>query len=267
MTEIKAKKMISKERRSFLSDLAESIALRFFNSNEPILPEVISREYKVGYSYGEYGDYFDGMLEHSAGKFHIFINTAKHNNAQRHRFSFAHELGHYFIDEHSIALAQGLSAGHCSQTGFLSERIVEREADLFAASLLMPESRIISVYRKRREFSFGTIESISRAFQVSILSAMYRIFYLDLHPLMIIKTKNGKLVGKPLRSNDFYFYLKKNTLPDDTGPYHFFNDGSEYKTRELYAFDWFETDSTTTIYERNIYHKTMNTVYSILWMN
>lgn len=257
--------MISKERHNFISDLAETIAIRFFKPSEPIIPEVISKHYRVGYTFGEYGDYFDGMLEHSKGEFHIFINTARHNNVQRHRFSFAHELGHYFIDEHSIALAQGLSAGHCSQTGFVSNRTVEREADLFAASLLMPVNRTLSIYRKNRNFSFDSIQSISRAFQVSILSAMYRVFYLDLHPMMIVKTINGRIIGKPMRSKDFYYRLRDKALPEDSGPFHFFRNQKEYKTRQLYAFDWFNTNSNKKIYEHNIYHKTMSTVYSILW--
>jgi len=257
--------MISDQRKYWISSLAESVANRFFSSNEPIIPEVISKAYNVGYCYGEYGDYFDGMLEHSDGEFHIYINTEKHNNTKRHRFSFAHELGHFFIDEHAIALAQGLSAGHCSQTGFISERTVEREADLFAASLLMPEGRTKSVYRKNKKFSFSSIESISRAFQVSILSALYRVFYLDLHPFMIVKITNGRIIGKPLRSKDFYYFLRDKSLPNDSGAYHYFRDQKEFKTRELYAFDWFRTDSKKTLYEYNIYQKSLNTVYSILW--
>jgi len=258
--------MISEERRSFISDLAESISSRFFNSNEPILPELIARKYGVSYCYGEYGDYFDGMLEHSGGEFHIFINTERHNNPQRHRFSFAHELGHFFIDEHSIALAQGLSAGHCSLTGFVSEQIVEREADLFGASLLMPKERLLSVYRKNKRFSFGSIQSIFRTFQVSLSSALYRVFYLDLHPMMIIKITNGRIIGNPMRSRDFYYYLRDKSLPSDSGALLYFKEGKEFtNTRELYAFDWFKTESSKTIYEHNIYHKSLKTVYSIIW--
>lgn len=257
--------MISEERKVWVSDLGEFISSRFFKRGEPVLPEVIARTYKITYCYGEYGDYFDGMLEHLNGNFHIYINTERHNNYQRHRFSFAHELGHYFIDEHVIALAQNLSAGHCSITGFISENQVEREADLFAASLLMPESWVKQEYRQHRKFSFSILDTIAKKFQVSILSTLYRVFYMDLHPIMIIKVVDGKIVGKPMKSRDFYFYPRDKSLPDDSGPNHYFKNQRKYITRELYAFDWFNTDSSKKIYEHNIYQESMKTVISIIW--
>lgn len=257
--------MISEERRIWISELAESIADRFFTTGEPISPVHIAKRYGISYCYGEYENYFDGMLEHDNGKFHIYINNEKHDNPKRHRFSFAHELGHYFIDEHSLALAQNLSAGHCSQIGFISERVVEREADLFAASLLMPETRVRKLYQKNRGFSFKAVETISKAFQVSIQSALYRVFFLDLHPMMIVKVKDGRIIGKPMRSRDFYYYTRDKSLPDDSGPYHYFRNNKEFKTRELYAFDWFKTQSDKTIYEHCIYMKSINTVLAILW--
>ena len=87
----------------------------------------------------------DGRIVHGKSRSIIKVNSNIAYDGRK-RFAIAHELGHYFIDEHSIALAQNLSAGHCSQTGFVSEIAVEREADLFAASLLMPERRVQEKY-------------------------------------------------------------------------------------------------------------------------
>lgn len=258
-------KVVSDDRKEWISSLAESIVNKLFPSNAPVNPELIAYKYDISYCYGDYGDYFDGMLQHSEGSFHIFINTDKHNNVQRHRFSFAHELGHYFIDEHAIALAQNKSAGHCSVTGFISDSVVEREADLFAASLLMPKTRLIRQYSLNRRFSFEIIEGLTKTFQVSTLAALYRVFYLDLHPMMIVKVVNGRLQGMPLRSKDFYFWLRDKQLPDDSGAYHFFHSNKKFKTRELYAFDWFKTDSTQKIYEHCLYLEKMNTVICIIW--
>lgn len=257
--------MLSDERKEWISDLAQYIAKCYFNKYEPILPELIAKHRKVTYCYGNYGIFFDGMLEHINGKFHIYVNTEKHNNPQRHRFTFAHELGHFFIDEHALALSQNLSAGHCSITGFISENEVEREADLFAASLLMPESWVLEIYRQNRVFSFSIIDTISKKFQVSLLSTLYRIFYLDLHPLMIVKVVSGKIIGNPQRSRDFYFYLKDKSLPDDSGPLHYFKDKRKFNTRELYAFDWFNTESTKPIFEHCLYLESIDTVIAIIW--
>src|SRR5689334_23997225 len=53
-----------------------------------------------------YGNCFDGLLEYEAGEFHVYCNVDRGNipGGARARFTLAHELGHYFIDEHRIAL-------------------------------------------------------------------------------------------------------------------------------------------------------------------
>ena len=53
-------------------------------------------------------------------------------------FSIGHELGHYFLDGHLETLL-GSSTIHQSKANFFSPDRYEREADIFAASLLMPE--------------------------------------------------------------------------------------------------------------------------------
>lgn len=71
-----------------------------------IMPEIIATQSGITYNYGEYGTYFDGVLEHDAGEFHIYLNKQNilYQDNTRLRFSFAHELGHFFIDEHRNAL-------------------------------------------------------------------------------------------------------------------------------------------------------------------
>jgi len=55
------------------------------------------------------------------------------------RFSVAHELGHYFLPGHIDAVL-GINDTHESRAGFVSSDNYEREADQFAAELLMPEN-------------------------------------------------------------------------------------------------------------------------------
>src|SRR5271157_1307304 len=54
------------------------------------------------------------------------------------RFTVAHELGHYFLEGHVQALFGAGQQFHQSESGFTSNDKYEREADSFAASLLMP---------------------------------------------------------------------------------------------------------------------------------
>ena len=63
------------------------------------------------------------------------------------RFSVAHELGHYFLPGHIDAvLADGPM--HQSHSGFVSQDPYEREADHFAAALLMPKHLFLPAMRR-----------------------------------------------------------------------------------------------------------------------
>src|SRR5690554_2923887 len=95
-------------------------------------PATIADCSDVSYNYGNYRDYFDGVLEYEDGRFHIYLNThgAFEPSIPRMRFTFAHELGHYFIDEHRNALKKGKSL-HTSFYKLQRKNIVELEADFF----------------------------------------------------------------------------------------------------------------------------------------
>ncbi|RPG31137.1 MAG: ImmA/IrrE family metallo-endopeptidase [Muricauda sp. TMED12] len=255
------------DKDGIITDLASGISKYFIKSYGEIDPEVIAVENGITYSYGDYGDSCDGMLEFLDGEFHIFINTRGKTISNRARFTFAHELGHFYIHEHANALINGSAPAHSSFTGFKSEQIIERQADHFAANLLMPEELVIKAYRRKRKFEFETIVTISKEFQVSLTAALYRVFMLDLHPMMIVKSKNGKIIGNPARSNDFYYKLNdKRNLPEDSLAMDFFSKGLKSKnSRELWAMDWFDTDGSGKVFEHCIYYENQDMVISVIW--
>jgi len=133
----------------------------------------------------------------------------------------------------------------------------------------MPINKVLSIYRKWRKFSFDIIFEIHDKFQVSILAALFRIFILNLHPLIIIKSKDGIIQGKPLRNKDFFFALNSKTdLPKESVAFDFFNTQTKYqRTKEMWTLDWFNTDKIQKMYEHCIYYEKQNIVYSILWMD
>ncbi len=107
-------------------------------------PVAILEAAKITISYNHYGNAFDGALEHMAGRFHTYCNLdrVRSKNSPRARFTIAHELGHYHIDEHRAALERGLAPMHGSFANRPdSEIVVEQEADLFASHLLLPRAR------------------------------------------------------------------------------------------------------------------------------
>lgn len=78
-----------------------------------------------------------GMLLRIDNNFGIFYSTSI-PNIGFHRFSIAHELGHYFLEGHIDQIPFNSSGFHTSKAGVFSPDIFELEADSFASGLLMP---------------------------------------------------------------------------------------------------------------------------------
>ena len=80
-----------------------------------------------------------GLLLFRGKKRAILINTFIHNTG-RINFTFAHELGHHFLQHSPTYFSDGQQGFRCTpedmQTGIHSK---EAEANRFASALLMPE--------------------------------------------------------------------------------------------------------------------------------
>ncbi|MDB5274449.1 MAG: hypothetical protein JWO58_2816 [Chitinophagaceae bacterium] len=262
---------ISIQRKRVLSALASYIA-DLYNPQLPILPERIADIIGISYNYGNYEDYFDGMLEHSNGGFHIYLNVDKApSNSPRSRFTFAHELGHYFINEHRQALELGLAPSHQSFTNFQSENIVELEADYFASCLLMPEDRFRADCLGKK-FSPQLIKELMDRYQVSASAFLLRYTFIENVPVMVICSKGNKIAWK-WESDDFEFkYIKSlsRSIPSISATAEFYAKGIEYiDPQNLYAEDWFNYIShepnTFGIKEYCIYAKRYNMVLTVIW--
>ncbi len=154
-------------------DLAEFLAETYF-PNDAIQPLKIAEQNDITYCIGQYDDTFDGLLELFENRFHIYLNKDRLRDPEgpRGRFTAAHELGHYFIDNHRNALINGVGP-HPSFTEFVTDLIVERQADEFAATLLMPPKRFRSV-ASRLAVGLESIATIAELFKTSIMSTAIR---------------------------------------------------------------------------------------------
>lgn len=127
------------QRLKEIAELAEFVAEDSGFSDSKVDPFEIAKNLKIPVFRGDYRESFDGLLEHKDGRFFIYYDSARLGSPSngRVRFTIAHELGHWHIDEHRLALEAGVKP-HCSWTDYRSSNPVEREADHFAANLLMP---------------------------------------------------------------------------------------------------------------------------------
>jgi|HubBroStandDraft_3_1064219.scaffolds.fasta_scaffold78624_1 Zn-dependent peptidase ImmA (M78 family) len=164
-----------------------------FATSEQIDVEQLAAAEGLTYSFGHYQEYFDGLLECRSRAFHIYINldTNKGRNSPRARFSFAHELGHYFLDWHRAALIRGIPS-HGSRVDFDNgDLAVEREADMFAACLLLPASRIKKAARPHIDAE--EIKRLANHFCTSISATALRCARLELAPLIAMRwTSSGR---------------------------------------------------------------------------
>lgn len=197
------------ERLQEISELAQSIADEYC-PNTFIEPLKIIQELGITYSFGNYDDNFDGLLECKNRKFHIYCNLdrVEHAESARARFTLAHELGHYFIDEHRNALVNGLVPAHSSFCAYESDNIIEREADHFASNLILPKQRFIKA-AKKETIGLQGILSISKKFKSSITCTAIRYIDEALGKAIVVKWDHEGYQWKWISRELFNSGLKK----------------------------------------------------------
>ena len=259
---------ISNTSKTFIKELAEFIALEHDEIITP-LERIIESE-DVAVFHDDYGNAFDGIIVYDS-EFYIHINTKRGNriDTARGRFTLAHELGHYFIDNHRNGLQRGLLEPHPSKNNEAKNQKIEREADYFASCLLMPEKRF-SKDCFNKKFQFSIIEELAKKYHVSLIACAIRFADIGNHPIMIVYCENNEVKWN-WNSNDFPFkYLaeKNKKIPKDTLVGEYFKTGNgDRKTEQLWAGDWFNCyrheDENRKIYEHFIPHK--NKALCLIW--
>lgn len=106
MSGTSANPQLTPERELEIDEFAEWLANDRFPNTNRIEPLEIAKHAKIAVIPGRYADSFDGMLEHDGGRFFIFCNLDRVESlaSTRARFTLAHELGHFYINEHRNAL-------------------------------------------------------------------------------------------------------------------------------------------------------------------
>lgn len=117
---------------------------------------------------------------------HLNLDKFKNRKSARTRFTFAHELDHYFIDSHRKQLSKG--RGPVLQKGAMenSEKKIEKKADHFAANLLMPRKNFIRA-AKKYDPGFEAILGLKSKYDTSIECTCHHYMKHDLSNCIMIK--------------------------------------------------------------------------------
>ncbi len=201
---------LTAKRKQLLEEDAEWIVDEYFEPDEVIRPEVIAEAEEITISLGNYKNEFQGLIHYLNGRFHVYLDTTFGNNLNDTviRYSFAHELGHYFINEHrSELLAMGM-LGSTSGAAMLSEGLFEKEAEYFASCLLMPRSRFLADIAQH-PFSTWLIHQLCKKYKVSQTAAFMRYMALGDEQIAVIFIHEDGRFERKIQSPHFNHYNLK----------------------------------------------------------
>ena len=131
-----------------------------------------------------------GMLIRHGNTFGILYATRIPNEGFQ-RSSIAHELGHYFVEGHLDHIPFD-GGSHRSRAGFVSDDRYGREADCFAAGLLLPGAPVRDVIHGMPD-GIRAVEAIQREARASLTASAIRYAVLTDTVAATIVSRDGKI--------------------------------------------------------------------------
>jgi hypothetical protein len=175
--------------------LAESVLKTLEYDRPPIDVTAIADTEGILLAESDYGQNFFGRIEYhrNARKFILYHPPLRRGstNYWQTRFSIAHELGHYYIPEHRRLLIEGKE--HSSEPGFVCDNEMEREADLFASVLLIPDSAARRFWQKN-QISIRRILEVSERCETSAVAAGIRAARGSEETAVIVLSQNSNIL-------------------------------------------------------------------------
>lgn len=174
--------------------LADSV-LSLYRLTVPVDLTSLAAEERVELVEGEFGPDFHGRIEYLPEErvFAIYYPGASSEVFPgRVRFTIAHELGHYLIPTHRDILLKELV--HDSEEDFRSGNDIEREADRFAAALLIPAAFLKEKMGRKGFLSLGEIKAASINCGTSVQATAFRYTQFTDEPHLAIVSENGKIL-------------------------------------------------------------------------
>jgi Zn-dependent peptidase ImmA (M78 family) len=216
-------------------------------------------------------DGVSGILARIGNDFCIVYSTY-YGNPGFERFSIAHELGHFFLDDHPILSIDSL---HKSDAGFVSQDRYEKEADIFASGLLMPED-LFKENMGNYPLGLDGIIGMAELCQTSLTATAIRYVELISKPLIIILSTDG-IINFYVVSEKIRFMKNKEIpqkgwpVPQKTATANLSKDQTRILNRDRDSIvsdlsDWIETERSRDALEEAIglgRYKKILTVVSI----
>lgn len=179
-----------------IAERAKEVLVTLDKWRVPVNPFEIAREEGIELAPGTYGERFDARIEYlpAVRKFVIYYRDVGRTEG-RIRFSIAHELGHFYIEEHLKRIRAGEL--HNSEADFRSRDPREQEGDEFAAALLMPRELFVQEVNRHYHRVCTLRELCSMAynrFGTSITSTVRRYCQCDIEACAVVLSAAGNVL-------------------------------------------------------------------------
>lgn len=206
--------------RAIIQNTAEKITVEAGYTTLPVCPKNIAEKHDIlVQAKPDAAKGCSGMLVRNGEQFGILYATHIRSEGFQ-RFSIAHELGHYFMPGHPEAvLKNGI---HQSQAGFVARDRYEQEADVFAASLLMP-AEVFKGEMRRVEDGLSGVIALSGAANTSLTATAFRLAELTTDAVAVAISEGGMILScgysekiKKLAGRDSMPWLYGKPVPTGT---------------------------------------------------
>jgi Zn-dependent peptidase ImmA (M78 family) len=166
------------------------------------------------------------------------ITIRKNTDDRRKRFSIAHELGHwnYHRGRSFECRADDLVEGYTSKP------TEEREADEYAANLLMPAYMFKPLALKVKRPTFDGVKQISDLFNTSLTATAIRLVDMNVWPLVLIcHSVKGRIWFRRSKDVPERWFPQKELNSDSIAFDRLFDGKDRIRSQKINADAWFDS--------------------------
>jgi Zn-dependent peptidase ImmA (M78 family) len=169
-------------RRKLVRDLASSLLAQHNIVDAPVDVERLAQSEQVDIRKERVDGDISGFLFRDRDKSTAIIGVNSRHHANRQRFTIAHELGHFMLHTmDQVHVDRGFEVRLRNDESSKGTDTDEKEANLFAAELLMPKAFLEKDLANIETVDLmeeKTIKSLAEKYQVSTHAFAFRLAYL-----------------------------------------------------------------------------------------
>jgi hypothetical protein len=193
----------------------------------------------------------------------------------RRRFSLAHELGHFYIPAHLNAGPMLKCADADLRARSSDSKVLEWEANDFAAELLMPR-KLFGQDIRNKAINFGVVEQLAgpEMYQISMTAAAWRLVQLTREPCALVMSVEGA-ISWVARSESFPYRVPERNQRIGSGTAAaavFRGEAANRKAESVPPYEWLEIREGRSLENIELLESTfaipsLRQILSLLWVS